>query len=89
MPNPAIEMIVTFFTYPRSEAETKYMTATKIAARLMPHIKISPTQIGIALAQLGFEQVHTKHGRFWKVAERPGCEIDSRLPGDVTDPMPF
>ena len=88
-PDPAMEMIVTFFVHPRSEAETKYLTASKIAAKFMPFIKISPTKIGQALAKLGFEQVHTKHGRFWKVAERPGNEIDSRLPGEEPEPMPF
>ena len=84
-----MEMIVTFFVHPRSEAETKYLTASKIAAKFMPFIKISPTKIGHAMAKLGFEQVHTKHGRFWKVAERPGNEIDSRLPGEEPEPMPF
>ena len=88
-PDPATEMIVTFFTHPRSEAETKYMTATKIAAKFMPYIKISPTKIGIAMAELGYEQVRNNKGRFWKVAERPGNEIDSRMPGEESEPMPF
>ena len=88
-PDPAKEMIVTYFTIPRTKSETKYMTASKIAARFMPLIKISPTKIGLAMAELGYEQVRNSKGRFWKVAERPGNEIDSRLPGEETEPMPF
>ena len=88
-PDPAKEMIVTFFTKPIGESETKYMTATKIAGKFAPYLKISPTKVGVAMAELGFEQVRTKHGRFWKVAERPGNEIDSRMPGEKPEPMPF
>ena len=54
-PDPAKEMIVTYFTIPRTE----------------------------------FEQVRTYKGRFWKVADRPEKEIDSRLPGDEPEPLPF
>ena len=88
-PDPATEMIVTYFTIPRTESETKYMTASKIAAKFSPCLKISSTRIGIAMANLGFEQVRTKKGRFWKVADRPEKEIDSRLPGDEPEPLPF
>ena len=88
-PDPATEMIITFYTIPRTESETKYMTASKIAARFAPYLKVSPTKIGIALTELGYEQVRTKKGRFWKVAERPANEIDSRLPSDNPEPMPF
>lgn len=88
-PDPAKEMIVTYLTIPRSESETKYMTASKIAARFMPLIRVSPTKIGIVLANLGFGQVRTKKGRFWKVADRPEKEIDSRLPGEEPEPLPF
>lgn len=65
------------------------MTASKIAIRFAPFIKISPTKIGIALSELGYDQVRTKNGRFWKVAERPGNEIDSRLPGEESESLPF
>ena len=88
-PDPAKEMIVTFFTKPIGESGTKYMTATKIAAKFAPYLKISPTKVGIAMAEMGFEQVRTREGRFWKVAERPGNEIDSRMPGEKPEPMPF
>ena len=30
--------------------------------------------------KLGFEQIRRKNGRFWKVAERPQCDIDSSIP---------
>ena len=79
-PDPATELIVTYYVHPRTEAETKYLTATKIAARFAPFVKVSPTKVGLAMAELGFEQVRRKAGRFWKVAERPGCDIDSRIP---------
>ena len=88
-PDPATEMIVTYFFKPRSEAETKYLTASKIAARFAPYLKISPTKIGMALGQLGYEQVRNHAGRFWKIAYREGSEIDSRLPGEEADEMPF
>ena len=79
-PDPATELIVTYFMHPRSESETKYMTATKIAARFAPAVKLSSTKVGLAMAELGFEQHRQKNGRFWKVAERPQCDIDSCIP---------
>ncbi|MDD6895016.1 MAG: VapE family protein [Prevotellaceae bacterium] len=79
-PDPATEFIVTYYMHPRTEAETKYLTATKIAARFAPYLKVSPTKIGLAMAELGFEQIRRKTGRFWKVAERPQCDIDSSIP---------
>ena len=79
-PDPATELLVTYFMHPRTESETKYMTASKIAARFAPYMKINPTKIGQALADLGFEQIRRKNGRFWKVAERPQVDIDSRIP---------
>ena len=75
-------MIVTFFRKPRTEAETKYMTATKIAAKFAMYIKLNPMKVGAAMAELGFEQIRTYKGRFWKVAERPVCDIDSHLPDE-------
>ena len=88
-PDPATEMIVTYFTIPRAESETKYMTASKIAAKFAPRLTISATKIGIALANLGYEQMRNKNGRFWKVADRPEKEIDSRMPGEEPEPLPF
>ena len=88
-PDPATEMIVTYFTIPRTESETKYMTASKIAAKFAPRLTISATKIGIALANLGYEQMRNKNGRFWKVADRPEKEIDSRMPGEEPEPLPF
>ena len=93
-PDPARELIVTYYRVPRTEAETKYLTATKIAAQFAPCIKVSPTKVGAAMAELGFEQVRTYKGRFWKVAERPQCEIDSRIPDaehgeNSFDDLPF
>ena len=79
-PDPATEFIVTYYMHPRTEAETRYLTATKIAARFAPYLKVSPTKIGLAMAELGFEQIRRKTGRFWKVAERPQCDIDSSIP---------
>ena len=91
-PDPATELIVTYFMRPRSETETKYMTATKIAARFAPAIKIIPNKVGQALAELGFEQVRTHNGRFWKVAERSQSDIDNIVPGadkSKEEDMPF
>ncbi len=79
-PDPATELIVTYYMHPRTETETKYLTATKIAAGFAPNLKVSPTKIGLAMAELGFEQIRKKTGRFWKVAERPQCDIDSSIP---------
>ena len=77
------------YMLPRTEAETKYMTSSKIAARFAPYMKISPRSIGMALNDLGFEQVRVHAGRFWKVAERPVAEIDSRIPDEKPDEMDF
>ena len=65
------------------------MTASKIAAKFAPRLTISATKIGIALANLGYEQMRNKNGRFWKVADRPEKEIDSRMPGEEPEPLPF
>ena len=93
-PDAATEMIVTYYCLPRSEAETKYLTATKISARFAPSVKISPTKIGLSMSALGFEQVRLKSGRYWKVAERPQCDIDNKIPDvenseNQADDLPF
>ena len=93
-PDPAREMIVTYYYPPRTEAEAKYMTATKIAGRFSAFVKVSPTKVGIALAELGFEQIRRTNGRFWKVAERQQIEIDSCIPDEIQsesggDKLPF
>ena len=36
--------------------------------------------VGVALADLGFEQIRRKNGRFWKVTERPQVDLDNRIP---------
>lgn len=81
-PNPAEELIVTHFIAPRSPAELRYLTATQIASRFAPLVKLSPTRVSRAMASLGFEMVRTHHGKFWKVAERQPAEIGYRLPGE-------
>ena len=53
-PDPAMELIVTYFRKPRTEAETLYMTATKIAAKFAPLVKISSVRIGMALGEFGY-----------------------------------
>ena len=93
-PDAATEMIVTYYCHPRSEAETKYLTATKISARFAPSVKISPTKIGLSMSALGFEQVRLQNGRYWKVAERPQCDIDNKIPDvenseNQADDLPF
>ena len=71
------------------------MTASRIAEYFAPQMKLSPTKIGIAMANLGFEQVRGRGGRFWLVAERPQSEIDSSVPDvdhsrkDEENDMPF
>ena len=37
-------------------------------------------QVGRALKDLGFQQVHTMHGNFWVVVERTKNEMDTMLP---------
>ena len=56
------------------------MTASRIAEYFAPLMKLSPTKIGIAMANLGFQQERRNCGRFWLVAERPQSEIDSSVP---------
>ena len=92
-PNPAEEMVLTHFFQPRSPAELRYLTATQIAARFAPWVKISPTKISRAMTALGFEMVRTHSGKFWKVAERQPAEIGYRLPdgkrSDDAEGVPF
>ena len=63
------------------------MTASKIAARFAPYMKINPTKIGLALADLGFEQIRRKNGRFWKLYERPASDIGNVLPDGEEPPQ--
>ncbi len=54
--------------------------ASMIVARFGGSIRLSAVQVGKALKDLGFEQVHTRNGRFWLVVERSTDEINNQLP---------
>ena len=63
-PDPAREMIVTYFTIPRTESETKYMTASKIAARFMPPSRSVLRRLASPWLNWGMSKCATARGGF-------------------------
>ena len=63
-PDPATEMIVTYFTIPRTESETKYMTASKIAARFMPPSRSVLRRLASPWLNWGMSKCATARGGF-------------------------
>ena len=45
--------------------------------------RLSAVQVGKALQDMGFQQYRTKHGRFWKLFERPASDIGNIVPDGV------
>ncbi len=74
-----------YYRKPTALEKARYVTASMIVARFGGSIRLSAVQVGKALKDLGFEQVHTRNGRFWLVVERSQDEINHILPESVTD----
>ena len=79
-PNMAKDLILSYFRVPAELEKCLYVTSAQIVARFGTGIRLHPVQVGRALKELGFKQVHTKNGNFWLVVERSKEEIDHILP---------
>lgn len=90
-PDMARELIVTHYRCPQPCETVLYLSSSQIVARFSPQVKLSAVSVGKALSDLGFEQVRTVHGRFWKVVEIPLADIGRSVPGqsDCQDDAPF
>ena len=91
-PNLARELISTRYRKPGENEKPVYLTASDIVARFGGQVRLSPVQVGKALQDMGFQQYRTKHGRFWKLFERPASDIGNIVPDGVTPTeqvMPF
>ena len=91
-PNLARELISTRYRKPRENEKPVYLTASDIVARFGGQVRLSAVQVGKALQDMGFQQYRTKHGRFWKLFERPASDIGNIVPDGVVPTeqvMPF
>lgn len=79
-PNLARELILSYFRRPTELEKGVYVTSAQIVARFGAGVRLNAVQVGRALKELGFSQVHTMHGNFWVVVERTKNEIESTLP---------
>lgn len=79
-PNLARELILSYFRPPVELEKGQYITSAQIVARFGTGVRLNAVQVGRALKDLGFQQVHTKNGNFWVVVERTKDEIDHILP---------
>lgn len=87
-PNPARELILTYYRKPGPDERIRPVTASQIVARFGGSIRLSPGQVGRALRELGFDSQHTRNGNFWFMIERSLDEIQSLLPEKPLDPHP-
>ena len=77
---------------PGENEKAVYLTASDIVARFGGQVRLSAVQVGKALQDMDIEQYRTKHGRFWKLFERPASDIGNIVPEDIDLPksdMPF
>ena len=91
-PNLARELISTRYRKPGENEKPVYLTASDIVARFGGQVRLSAVQVGKALQDMDIEQYRTKHGRFWKLFERPASDIGNIVPDGVAPTeqiMPF
>ena len=91
-PNLARELIATRYRKPMDEEKVVYLTASDIVARFGGQVRLSAIQVGKALQDMGIEQHRTRHGRFWKLYERPASDIGHVVPEGIDQPtrdLPF
>lgn len=79
-PNLARELVLSYFRPPVELEKGQYITAAQIIARFGSGVRLNAVQVGRALKDLNFPQVHTKNGNFWVIVERSKDEIDHILP---------
>ena len=85
MTTKEINQLKAFTTMPHINERPPYARHTVFMPRVA---SLTATGNNVTfLTELGFEQMRTKKGRFWKVAERPVCDIDSRIPEDDPNEM--
>jgi hypothetical protein len=56
-----------------------YLSSTQILSRFPPNVRVSATQIGKAMKDLGYNQVRANNVRFWALSERTGFDITHTL----------
>ena len=56
-----------------------YLSSTQILSRFPPNVRVSATQIGKAMKDLGYNQVRANNVRFWVLSERTGFDITHTL----------
>lgn len=91
-PNLARELISTRYRKPGENEKPVYLTASDIVARFGGQVRLSAVQVGKALQDMDIEQYRTKHGRFWKLFERPASDVGNIVPDGVVPTekdMPF
>ena len=82
-PNLAQELISTRYRKPVENEKPVYLTASDIVARFGGQVRLSAVQVGKALQDMDIEQYRTKHGRFWKLFERPASDVGNIVPDGV------
>lgn len=82
-PNLARELISTRYRKPGENEKPVYLTASDIVARFGGQVRLSAVQVGKALQDMGFQSYRTKHGRFWKIFERPASDVGNIVPDGV------
>ena len=82
-PNLARELISTRYRKPGENEKPVYLTASDIVARFGGQVRLSAVQVGKALQDMDIEQYRTKHGRFWKLFERPASDVGNIVPDGV------
>ncbi|MBP3517079.1 MAG: DUF3874 domain-containing protein [Parabacteroides sp.] len=79
-PNPARELLLTYYRKPGPQEKGHYLTASQIVARFGSNIRLTTAQVGRMLKELNFTNLHTRHGNFWLMVERTTDEINTILP---------
>lgn len=76
-PNLEQELILTYFRHPLPGEECVFLSTAQILARINGGIRqiLSPTRIGLAMKQAGFELMRTNTQRGYRVVELKGEEI--------------
>ena len=79
-PNAARELVMAYYRRPAERESFLLLSASQIASRFPPHLHITPTQVGMVMSELGFDQQRGYRGRLWQVCERSRFEVDHVLP---------
>ena len=79
------QLISTFFRHPRPDRPVKYLKSTTICRILNNgHVGgLSSRKVSLTMIKLGYKQVHTRDGNFFKVYEVPLDQIQSQIASEV------